>query len=291
MDIEVQGSGRNRAHVVTVTIDGVSDAQYEQIQARLEELGERESKARRAIASTFIEAVQLCPDANPSDLWHHIIYRIYDRDFGKQSWVRASGDALEIAFCEIYNPTLAGHGVRMVANDKTSGTKAMSDMGIADRIGPSKLDITIEGYDGSTWRIFGGAHSKASLAERIADDIPASEAMIEAGYWSAFMTLDVKSFPPPKDCVNRGELGFPKHGGEALKRNYFEKAGSFSACFSYNLRTPPTAVDATVPGSRIYTLGLNGPQPDAFVTAVVEQWNAAKPKSPALPATDSTSSL
>src|SRR5205823_5153731 len=79
-----------------------------------------------------------------------------------------------------------------------------------------------------------------------------SATMIARGYWSPLCTLDVKSYPP-RDLTNRGELGTPEKPSD--KRDYFEKKGSFSACYTYNLRSVPSL--PTVPdGRRIYRLAF-----------------------------------
>jgi hypothetical protein len=118
--------------------------------------------------------------------------------------------------------------------------------------------------------------AKGSLAERIQDDVPASMAMMRAGYWSGFFTVDAKAFPPPHgDAVVRGELGFRGDPDGALKRNYFERDGQFDNCYSYNLRTIPSTGD-THSGKRIYRLSFNDPKPDQFMGDVIERWQEMK---------------
>ena len=81
-------------------------------------------------------------------------------------------------------------------------------------------------------------HVKASIAERRTDDVPMSQALVQAGYLSVFWTLDSKSFPSAKP-VNLGEFGVAD-GEINDKRRDFEEHGHFSACFSYNANTLPT---------------------------------------------------
>jgi hypothetical protein len=97
---------------------------------------------------------------------------------------------------------------------------------------------------------------------------------MEAGYWSGFVTLDAKAFPPPHgDAVVRGELGFrPNETAGALKRNYFVRDGQFDNCYSYNLRTPPSR-GKTVSGKKIYMLSFNSPKPDQFMKDLIVFWN------------------
>jgi BsaWI restriction endonuclease type 2 len=114
--------------------------------------------------------------------------------------------------------------------------------------------------------IFGGVHVKASLAERVSDDVPASRAMMGAGYYSPLWTLDVKSFPPPRgDLINRGELGSPAN--PSVKRGYIEEHGEFDACYSANARSVPSLIE-TPSGKRIYRIRLNE-QPDQFIQDVI----------------------
>jgi BsaWI restriction endonuclease type 2 len=261
-----------------VELEHVTKEQYTQILANLRERLET-SKNFEAITASYIEAIRECPQANPSDLWRYLIYRPYLEIKGDQSWKRAGGQALENAFSSIYNPLFAKSGIRLVVLSRSTATSAFTEMGIVGQVGRSKLDIVLLGRcDDHTWRVFGGLHVKASIAERISDDVPASQAMMNAksldgGYYSALVTLDMKAFPPPHgDELNRGELQFPqKAGNESDKRNYFERDGFFHACFSYNLRTPPTPLGRVVAAS-IFTLSFSNTKPDIFMQGVIAAW-------------------
>lgn len=264
-----------QAHVL---LDNTTDAQYQQIADFFVPLvNDRKLKSRDAIGKAFVLATQICPDANPSDLWHHVLYRIYIREKvgtnPSQSWVRTSGEAFEVAFVERYNPVLSQHGVRLTTLFKGQKGIALTRMGVADKIGSSKVDVLIEKQgagrspDADGYGVVGGIHAKVSLAERVSDDIPASRIMMGEGLLSVLSTLDVKSFPPPHgDLVNRGELGTPDKPSD--KRNYIEAHGDFSACFSYNLRTSPSN-KATPSGRRIHVGGFSGVE-DQFSKYLVE---------------------
>lgn len=218
-------------------------------------------KSRDAIANAFIMALRTSPHENPSDLWHHVLYRLYRRERRgtnpEQSWVRTSGEAFETALARIYNPCLEPHGIKLTPLiTRALKRDALQRMGIENRIGSSKVDVLIEARDkGKAISLFGygvvgGLHVKVSLAERVSDDIPASRIMMAEGLLSILSTLDVKSFPPPHgDLINRGELGSPERPSD--KRKYIEIHGDFDACFSYNNRTVPSH-DATPSGRRIY---------------------------------------
>jgi hypothetical protein len=235
-------------------------------------------KAFDAIANTFFEAIELCPKANPSDLWRYLVYRPYLQQRSDQSWKRAGGQGLEVFFVRFYNPRFAQLGIKLVWLSRAGATTAFTEMGIVNRVGRSKLDLAFLGRcSDNTWRVFGGAHVKASLAERISDDVPASVAMQEKGYFSPLLTLDMKAFPPPHgDEINRGELRYPQRAGEQSdKRNYFERDGLFSGCYSYNLRTPPTPPEYQAK-ARIETLSFSEGSSDVFMKDALSAWNSSK---------------
>lgn len=261
---------------VQIDLPGVSEEVYQATETLLDNgLSNLAIKNREAISAAFIFVLRQCPAANASDLWHHVVYRLYCTILPryrpqdpKQSWVRASGDALEMTLEQWYSPILAplGIGLRMLIGAPEK-SRALTEMGIADNVGAAKLDMTLHltgGEHGGV--IFGGVHVKASLAERVSDDIPASRAMMAKGYFSPLWTLDVKSFPPPRgNLINRGELGSPAVPSE--KRRYIEAHGEFDACYTANSRSIPSPSE-TPSGKRIYTIRMNE-QPDQFAQDVI----------------------
>lgn len=268
---------------VTVEVKNVTDSNYKLIRQNFIRLLKK-VKPYEAIADAYVYALELCPKANPSDVWQHIIYRTYmDRGNNEQSWKRASGQGFEVAFAKVYNPRFAVYGIRLVVLSKNGAIKALKEMKLDGKIEPSKMDIAIEGncdLQGNEWRIFGVIHGKTSLAERIKDDAPASRIIMEHGFISVAATLDSKSFPPPHgDGVNHGELGGRTSSSgikeNQPKRNYFEKDGDFTNGYSYNLRTPQSP-KITVSGSRIKTLSFSEKQPDEFVNDIKTFWLAIK---------------
>jgi hypothetical protein len=261
---------------VEVQIEGINEAEYEQIIDLFKTYLKSKSKSD-AVAEAYLYALSKCPQANPADLWWHVIYRFYLSQYSDQSWKRTAGYGLERAFVKFYAPLLEKYNIRIACLSGLEALQAMQVMGIADKIGRSKLDVILEGKcDDDSSKIFGGVHIKSSLAERIQDDVPASLAMMEAGYWSGFFTLDAKAFPPPHgDGVVRGELGFRSTPEGALKRNYFERDGQFDNCYSYNLQTIPSA-NETISGKKIYTLSFSDPKPDQFMQDVIQNWHKVK---------------
>jgi hypothetical protein len=268
---------------VVVQLENISTTEYAAIQGDLIARLQNE-QAFSAIAHSFVNAVTLCPQANPSDIWQHIIYRTYiSSGRNEQSWKRASGQGFEEALAEIYNPRLIQYGIRLIVLSRTTATKALGELGLTGIIAPSKMDIAIEGNCNSeypNWKIFGVLHMKASIAERIQDDAPASRALMEKGFFSGLVTLDSKSFPPPHgNGINYGELGGRVEGNEVkrlqIKRNIFEIDGAFNVGISFNLRTPPS-IGETQSGCRIRTLSFNMPQPDEFVQELVNFWNSIR---------------
>ena len=268
-----------RDEYIKVDVEHVPDKSYKIIKEKFIRLL-KVKRAFEAIAEAYVYAVQLCPKANPSDVWQHIIYRIYiEQGNNEQSWKRASGQGFEEAFAKIYNPRFVIYNIRLVVLSKNSAKRVLKEMKLDKKIEPSKIDLAIEGNcspKGNEWRIFGVIHCKTSIAERIKDDAPASKIIMKKGFLSVAVTLDSKSFPPPHgDGINYGELG-----GRTIasglrpnqpKRNYFEKDGDFTNCYSYNLRTPESPMK-TPSGSRIKALSFIENQPDEFVQDVITLW-------------------
>lgn len=272
----------DRSTSVDVEVEHVTEQEYAAIKKEFE-THLQAGQAYVAIAKAFALAINLCPQANPSDIWQHIIYRIFiEGGRNEQSWKRASGQAFETAFAEIYNPRLSPYGIRLVVLSSTSANRALEEMNLLGKIAPSKMDIAIEGYcaDHDQWKIFGVVHGKTSIAERIKDDAPASHVIMQAGFFSVLATLDSKSFPPPHgNGINYGELGGRTAGQVRSiaqpKRGYFEVDGDFNFGYSYNLRTPESP-EVTQSGSRIKTLSFSMEQPDAFVLDTKDFWEKEK---------------
>lgn len=281
--VKIKVHSYTRDKSVIVDVANVSDESYRLIKENFLQLLKKQKKFE-AIAKAYVYAVELCPAANPSDIWQHIIYRTYiDEGNNEQSWKRASGQGFEYAFAKIYNPRLAVYGIRLVVLSKNLTEKALKEMKLDGKIEPSKMDIAIEGncdLQADEWRIFGVVHAKTSLAERIKDDAPASKIIMEHGFVSVAATLDSKSFPPPHgDGVNHGELGGRTFAlglkENQPKRNYFERDGDFTNGYSYNLRTPPSP-EITASGNRIKTLSFSENQPDEFVKDIQTFWLAVR---------------
>lgn len=255
-------------HRRTVNVEGIAPEQYQQVSDFLGvALQQQKTQAYIGVSKAMQLAIDLCPTANPADLWVHLIYHQFRSRYNKsdQSWKRVGGQALEHVIMSIYNKRLNPHGV----NIRFSRPQDAELLGLVERgLGSSKTDLILEG--GKQRSIFGVIHSKSSIAERLTDDAPASAALIAQGYWSSVFTMDGKMFPPPHrgDGVVHGELGITRAGD---KRRYFEVAGQFSGCYSFNLRTPPSAT-TTISGSRIYALSFSEPQPDVAVRDILSAW-------------------
>lgn len=228
------------------------------------------------VASTFITAVHTWPDANPSDLWTFLINRAYcDRSNHppdnarlnlEQSWKRTSGWALERVLVEHYREFLHQHGLNIKISNKAEKTALL---GIIEdpRIVSDKADVLLTCVVGSEERLLGVIHVKASIAERRTDDVPMSQALIQAGYLSIFWTMDVKSFPSSKP-INRGEFGSSAGEDTSEKRRDIEEHGHFSACFSYNRNTEPTSNESDAQ-SRISVCDFTNPD-DRFSRFLID---------------------
>lgn len=206
-----------------------------------------------SVANAFLKAIQLWPNANPSDIWWFIIYRAYcdphnhpvknsRLDFS-QSWKRTGGWALERILQKHYGPILARYNINLVIADTERKKWLLSSVKTDHRLESDKMDVLLTVGQGLNERLIGVIHVKASFAERRTDDVPMSKALVDAGYISPLWTMDCKSTPSPRP-INRGELG-PVYIGigvdpRSAKRKDIEDDRFFSACFSYNTNTLPT---------------------------------------------------
>ena len=258
---------------VMVEIAGITDDQVSQAGRMLNAYLRAENQISDAIAKSFADITTLCPQANPSDLWLQVIYRhLLIEGWSDSRWKRVSGFALERALSLIYAPRLAKYDLRMVTLPSKDVEDALARSSIA--IAPSKADLLLQARLDGEWMLFGIAHVKASIAERIQDDVPASIETMNAGLASVILTMDAKSYPPPHgNCVNYGELGGRSVGKEQrrIKRDYVEVNGQFDGLFSFNLRTPESPTK-TASGKRIHALSFNDPQPDKLVRFLRDYW-------------------
>jgi len=270
---------------VYVDVDCITDAEAAKFRQELEQRIATTPQISDAVAAVFAELTAHCPDANPSDLWQHVIYRhLLTLGWSDNRWKRVSGFALERALQLVYQPRLLPLGLRMHIVKGATANRYLAELGVVG-FQASKFDMFLEGriekqggIFGTTqeWVVFGSAHVKSSIAERIQDDVPASLAFMQRGLTSIAITMDAKSYPPPHGTgINYGELGGRSFGvdKDRIKRRYVENDGQFDAMFSYNLRTPESS--ATTPsGKKIYTLKMHEPQPDKLVTFLKNQWDA-----------------
>lgn len=240
--------------IYQIKLDNVDEQSFIDVEDKVTELfrnlnSRSKTKNRDTIADALEFAISKLPHANPSDVYHHIIYRLYLREYNRtkaeQSWVRAGGEGVELFLVRRYSKFLNARQIYIVPllNDELRN-EALTEMGIKSLVGDSKLDLALYGTHKGRRVIFGGIHSKSSLAERVSDDVPCSEHMMKKGFTSILFTFDAKSFPPPTgDLKNYGELGTIAEPSD--KRKYIEEHGSFDACFSYNLRSVPSGAHTT----------------------------------------------
>ena len=247
-------------------LSGAKKSEFNEVLRALQKgLASRNSRAD-VVAKAFLTAARFWPDANPSDLWTFLVNRAYcDRSNHpsanarlnlEQSWKRTSGWALERVLVEHYGKFLKTKGLTIKIGSKAEKVSFLS--GIKDsRIVPDKADVLISFVSNGKEKLLGVVHVKASIAERRTDDVPMSQALINAGYLSVFWTMDAKSFPSNQP-VNRGEFGEIDHSQVSDKRRDFEEHGHFSACFSYNKNTVPT-LDSNNAQARIFVCNFTDP--------------------------------
>jgi transcriptional regulator with XRE-family HTH domain len=231
-----------------------------------------------AVANSFLAAVRLWPHANPSDLWYFVVYRAYLDPFNHpaanarldlaQSWKRTGGWALERIAVRHYAEFLKAHDVTIVILDKPDKEPLLKELNVEERLEADKLDVALLG--GPKKALFGVVHVKASFAERRTDDVPMSQALVRAGYFSPLWTMDCKATPGSQP-INRGELGKPGERKSA-KRKDIEDDGYFSGCFSYNRNTVPTPPDHMGP-SFVAVCDFSDPD-DSFSRAVINAWSS-----------------
>ena len=220
-----------------------------------------------AVAAAFLEAVRQWPKLNPSDIWTFLIHRAYcDRGNHplaairlnlEQSWKRTSGWALERVLVRHYATLLEKSGIVLKIGLRSEKKEWFDSIGDS-RLLPDKADVLVARKLGGIERPVGVIHVKASIAERRTDDVPMSQALMEAGLLSVFWTMDVKSHPS-ETPVNRGEFGQAENGpARSEKRMDFEENGHFSACFSYNGNTISTP-ESRKARSRIYVCDFRDP--------------------------------
>ena len=258
-----------------VEVTNITDDDVVQARRILDDHLRVEHQPSDAIAKGFVTIIELCPRANPSDLWLQIVYRhLLALGWNDNKWKRVSGYALERTLSRIYTPRLAEYNLRMIPLSHSRAQAVFQCIDID--VPPSKADLFLAGKNADKWIVFGIVHVKASIAERIQDDVPASIAVMNSGLTSIILTMDAKCYPPPHgNCVNYGELGGRSIGRskQRIKREYVEIHGQFDGLFSFNLRTPESSL-STASGKRIHTLSLNESPPDELVRFLVKRWKA-----------------
>jgi hypothetical protein len=163
---------------------------------------------------------------------------------------------LERVLIRHYQPFLIRQGIHIRISGKSEKVALLSNID-DPRIIPDKADVLLSYDVDGTENLLGVVHVKASIAERRTDDVPMSQALIEAGYLSVFWTMDVKSMPAERP-VNRGEFGNADEDQLSDKRRDFEEHGHFSACVSYNRNTIPTPAGNNA-AARIFVCDFTNP--------------------------------
>jgi hypothetical protein len=255
--------------------------------ALLSQVNENDTAKEKAIktesvALAFLKAVNLWPTANPSDIWWFLVYRAYCDQYNhpseharldfSQSWKRTGGWALEAILQRHYAPTLKTSGINLIIADADRKQRLARYIETKHRMETDKMDVLLTVGDGHNERIIGVVHVKASFAERRTDDVPMSQALVEAGYISPLWTMDCKG-TPSVNPTNRGELGdiYAGNGvdGRSAKRKDIEDDGFFSACFSYNKNTKATPATYNS-RARVISCDFSNPN-DAFTKFIIKE--------------------
>src|SRR5437016_4179240 len=95
-------SCRNGNHVVSVPLENVTEDQYQLMLATISDALAQHSN-QDAVQHAFEQLVALAPEANPSDLWRHVLMGEYiGSGRSDNSWKKASGRAFEYAYANLY---------------------------------------------------------------------------------------------------------------------------------------------------------------------------------------------
>lgn len=244
------------------------------------------SEKSHAVAEAFLLAVDMWPNANPSDLWYFIIPNLYYDPYNhkvdeigknlQQSWKRTSGWALERIVIHHYTGVLAKSGISLHSTENVmEKRRLLAPLNLGAQAIPEKADILLLYTNQNETRCFGVVHVKASFAERRTDDVPLSSALITKGYVSTLVTMDCKG-TPNTTAWNPGELGNAWDGvgkdTRGQKRLDIEVDKKFDACFSFNLNTEPTP-DKFHAQARI--INCHFTQPDSeepFIRWILQGW-------------------
>lgn len=260
-------------------LNGATQEELDRVLRNLREGLAADQGPTAAVVNCFFLAVELWPDANPSDLWLFLLDRAYcdhaNHPPGRapgdisQSWKRTGGYALEAILRTHYGAFLAERGISVRKRTRREDTALLRGAINDPRLIPAKADVVVTRVQvgGGGEELMGVVHVKTSIAERRTDDIPLSDRLLENGYLAVFWTFDCKSFPDEAP-VNLGEYGSVNEGEVNDKRGDVEQHGYFSACFSYNQNTVETASEDAV--SRIHVCNFTNPD-DAFSRFLLER--------------------
>jgi hypothetical protein len=127
-----------------VQLEGIEPEQYRQLSDALGATLDREELAYVAVSVAMRQAVELCPKANPADLWVHLIYDQFRNRFKRadQSWKRVSGQAFEHVLASIYQARLSAHGISLRPSTRADAVA----FGLVKRgLGSAKTDLVLEG--------------------------------------------------------------------------------------------------------------------------------------------------
>jgi transcriptional regulator with XRE-family HTH domain len=267
--VKVVGSLRKALAQAEVGRDAVGDGEVAPATALM----------AHAVAECFLAIAHRYPRENPSDVWRYLVYRAFldplnhppcnrGKDFD-QSWKRTSGWALEQIVALHYGAFLQRHDITLTSYTSNREREPIIKlMGLTGTVIPDKVDQFLLGQRNGKCVPIGVIHMKSSVAERRTDDVPASRAVIEAGYVSLFVTMDCKD-TPSEHPRNRGEYGEP--GPRASdKRKDIENEGHFSAVFSFNSNTKESPSN-TPSGCRIMRVDFSNPD-DAFTKFIIRRW-------------------
>ncbi|MGO4378505.1 hypothetical protein AB4Z19_09545 [Pseudoduganella sp. RAF19] len=225
-----------QGRIKEVLLEGITREGYlwleTEISALYAQLNQPRSKLknRDAIARALELAINKFPRVNASDVFHHVVHRLYLREYTRtqadRSWQRAGSEALEQFIETRYGQRLAKRNItlRWLARPADRAA-AFGALDLPPKAGRPPLAL----YGTAN----GGQHLFGAIFLRT-EDAAASRALREQGLSSYLLTLDARSAPLPLgDLVNRGELGTATEPTDSR----LAAASGFTASYSYNSRT------------------------------------------------------
>ncbi len=197
-----------------------------------------------ALAQSYQILLEKYPDVDPGTIWDNLQRVHYQLVAGvalpskivdlvtsvRQSWVKTSGTAFERFIVQRMANLFPG--VQVLKPKDFKLLKLQRHLINAEKIGRTEDDDLFVLYEAEAETyLIGVIQAKTSVRERIREDSAHSQKMVEAGLWSAHITIDPDNFLGKRkfrELANGlGELGHVWHGVYKLSSVVEESEGVF----------------------------------------------------------------